>query len=116
MSIWRYQVVYVEQGDSRLYSLCEVYFDESGKLDNWTQPREIAPDGENVGELVSDLQNMIVDAVCWEPVAYADLKHGFEFDLNVGMTERADLADRVEHWVNEFKTRGMDQSGKGSAN
>ena len=81
--MWRYQAVYVERDDeTREYSLCEVYFDEDGKLEGWTEKSSIAPYGTSPDELVGDIKIMLEDAVKWKAVPFDSLCTGMTFTEN----------------------------------
>ena len=98
---WRYQpVTFIETiagVDETVYQLCEVYLDDAGKLDKWTDPPGICPTGEeNLSSLTQDLTRMLVDAYCWAPVKFADLKPGMKFRRRATMKQREALATFVE--------------------
>jgi hypothetical protein len=78
---WRYQAVYIEDGNKKhSYSICEVYFDDNGKLETWTASKAIAAFGESVEELTNDLHYMLDDVQSWKPVPFDSLKVGMEFE------------------------------------
>jgi hypothetical protein len=87
---WRYQAVWNEDtpGDegSRWYSLCEVFFDDNGKLEGWTEEPSMKPIGGNQGELQETLSLMLKDALMWKAVKFSDLTVGMAF-------EKAEMAD-----------------------
>jgi hypothetical protein len=60
------------------YSICEVYFDKSGRLDGWTECSEMRPMGESLEDLIGDLQHVLDDARAYEPVRFEDLRPGSE--------------------------------------
>jgi len=77
---WRYQAVYSENADGvRSYSICEVYFDDDGKLTAWTESMEISPYGSSLEELVGDLDMMREDIKNWESVPVGGLEVGMGF-------------------------------------
>jgi len=84
---WRYQAVFTKHETeddemSKEYSICEVYFDEEGKLYEWTEKRDISPSGYNIDELKSDLHMMLDCVEKWKPVEYDSLKEGMTFLKN----------------------------------
>lgn len=79
---WRYQPVWREADGERVYSLCEVYFDEADRLKAWTESPAITPHGETQDELCDDLERMWIDARRWKPVAFEDLKVGMTFEAS----------------------------------
>jgi hypothetical protein len=98
---WRYQPVYVENGDGdRGLTLCEVYFDEDGKLKAWTEDPAMSPGGETVEELYRDITRMLADAYKWQPVVFGALRVGMTFDRTGADVERmiaaVDAARRVQ--------------------
>lgn len=99
---WRYQPVFTEQDGERSYSLCEVYFDEAGKLETWTENEAIAPGGSTVEDLTGDIAHMMADAYSWKPVRFSDLKPGFVFEKAISMEEGQRLADFIEHTKEAF--------------
>jgi hypothetical protein len=92
---WRYQPVWFDDGVSKAFALIEVFFDENGELDGWTADPHAAI-GEDIEDLGAELARMVMDAKCWRPVAYKDLKPGFQFEALVSMEEREALADFVD--------------------
>ena len=86
---WRYQVVYDKtidglNEDNFAYTICEVYLDDDGKLECWTEGKSIAPYGESIDELNSDLQMMQRDLATWKPVPFDSLSVGMTFERNLG--------------------------------
>lgn len=82
---WRYQPVWVDDGDQRIFSLCEVFLDADGKLRSWSEAQEIAPMGASVIEdLIESLKLMLADAGKWEPVEFAELAVGMTFKRTAG--------------------------------
>ena len=79
---WRYQAVYIENHNgNKEYSICEVYLDDDGKLDSWTESHRIHPFGsETLNELINDLQRMMDDANRWKPVPTNKLQVGMTFE------------------------------------
>jgi hypothetical protein len=61
-------------------SLCEVYLDEDGALENWTENPAMTPSGASIGELSSDLTRMITDALSWKPVEFDKMEVGMVFE------------------------------------
>lgn len=93
---WRYQPVFVEEDGERIYSLCEVYFDDAGNFERWTASAAMAPSGENVEELTNDLARMMTDAFAYKPVRFSDMKPGMIFEQRISMEERRNLADYID--------------------
>ena len=96
---WRYQVVWTEEGGERIYSVCEVYLDEDGRLDSWTTDPVMRPIGEDRDDLEWTLVAMLADTGEWAPVNFASLKVGMVFErcleasgAEVTATARRDLA------------------------
>ncbi len=77
---WRYQVVWTEEGGERIYSVCEVYLDEDGRLDSWTTDPVMRPIGEDRDDLEWTLVAMLADTGEWAPVNFASLKVGMVFE------------------------------------
>lgn len=100
---WRYQPVWTESVLGRSYSLCEVYCDESGRLDGWTESPAMTPRGKEVSELSADLAHMIVDTYRWEPVAFADLRVGMDFKRRITAEQAESLARLVESAAHNLK-------------
>lgn len=81
MTTWRYQPVYTEDPDgARTYSLCEVYLDDAGKLEMWTEEKRMTPTGETAQDLIGDLIMMLSDAHKWEPVRFDDMEPGMQLE------------------------------------
>jgi hypothetical protein len=94
---WRYQPVTFIENSEVVYQLCEVYLDSNGKLEKWTDPPGICPSGEtDIDQLTGDLCHMLVDASCWEPVAFQELKSGMRFKRKATAKQREALANMVE--------------------
>jgi len=91
---WHYLCVLVEQNGERDHSFCEVYLDEDGRVDAWTESRAIAPSGSTLAELQSDLEHMLSDLQRWEPGEFATLKRGMKLKAHgtesEGMYENPD--------------------------
>ncbi len=92
---WRYQPVWTDYDGDRNYVLVAVYFDDAGHLTKWTEGVP-CPCGENIEELTSDLNRMIVDAICWEPVNKDAIKVGMKFVPRVSMADRRVVADYID--------------------
>ena len=76
---WRYQPIYIDDADGGTITLCEVYFDAEGKLENWSEPA-MHPQGETVEELTADLHRMLVNANRRRPVPFSSLYVGMMLD------------------------------------
>jgi hypothetical protein len=92
---WRYQPVYLDEDGDPAYTLVEVYFDEAGNFTSWAEG-DAAPMGADVETLTEDLNRMLVDAICWEPVKVSDLAPGMKFTPRVSMEDRRAVADFVD--------------------
>lgn len=103
MGSWRYQPVYTEDESGRSYGMCEVHFDDSGRLDGWTESASISPGGEDMEALTSDIVRMLTDAYSWKPVRHADIHIGMAFEPAISMDDRRGIADFIEHSVGTFK-------------
>lgn len=76
MKSWHYLPVYIEDGEQRAYTICEVYLDNEGCVTTWTATRTIAARGASPIELKADLEQMLNDVDRWEPVAFHSLQPG----------------------------------------
>jgi hypothetical protein len=99
---WRYQPVYVEQDGERIYSMCEVHFDDDEQLKGFTDA-DCAPSGEDIDSLCRDIVMMAVDARSWEPIAYSELCAGMRFKRRLTMEQRNDVANFIKASVDTFK-------------
>ena len=84
---WRYQAVYIEHDTGknkkdREYSICEIYLDKDGRLENWTESPSIAPGGVTFEELTGDIRFMLDDVSKWEAVAFESLRVGMTIEEN----------------------------------
>jgi hypothetical protein len=77
---WRYQPVWRGDERGRVLSLCEVYLDENGALEGWTENPAMSPIGEDINELGSELARMMSDAFEWEPVEFDKMEVGMVFE------------------------------------
>ena len=81
---WRYQPVYVEHkvDDESIkeFSLCEVYLDEKGLLEMWTENHEIAPHGNDIEDLIGAIELMLNDAQRWKAVSFKSLRVGMKLE------------------------------------
>jgi len=92
MSKWRYQpVITVDVFGGKTFSICEVYFDEQGRLNAWTEEAFIHALGDDLDELRRDLCLMLANAMKWEPVLLADMKVGMTFERAAPHGELADM-------------------------
>jgi hypothetical protein len=92
---WRYQPVYIEEGDTKVYSLIEAWFDESDKLTSWTEECFMHPQGESADELRGDLTHMLACAWKWVPVRFSDLKVGMVFQRAILKEDSDNIADLI---------------------
>lgn len=51
---WNYRIIKTIESDEPIYRIYEVYYDDSGKIEGWTQ-EPVLPCGENVAELREDI-------------------------------------------------------------
>ena len=93
---WRYQPIYYMSGGSPVYGLAEVYLDDDGRLENWTESTHIEASGGTLNELTADLNRMVVDAYRWVPVVYSDLRVGYKFEQAISPEQAEALANMVE--------------------
>ncbi len=79
---WRYQPVWMKSAFSH-YILIEVFFDDDGKMDGWTEyeeNRRYEPSGETQEELIEDLELKLNAAKKWEAVEYDKIEVGMKFE------------------------------------
>jgi hypothetical protein len=76
---WRYQPVYVDYPDGRIFSLCEVGVSEDGALRWWTEDPAMVPQGETIESAAKDLARMMAALWKWKPVAFNSLVVGMKF-------------------------------------
>jgi hypothetical protein len=77
---WRYQPVFIETDDGAQYGACEVYFDDKGQLEAWSEIVE--PMGDTLESFRESLAAMLTDVKKWKPVAFSALEIGFPFELS----------------------------------
>jgi hypothetical protein len=70
---WRYQPVYQEQEDGRLYTIVEVYI-KDGKLNSWTEG--VRPAGNTFEELMADIRKYQEDCQKYAPIDFDTLEAG----------------------------------------
>jgi len=95
MSAWHYLAVFVERDESTEYSVCEVYLDDDGCIESWTESSSIAASGEGVDELRADLSHMLNDVARWEPVRFSDLEVGLRLQPGESHSSSLDSHSRV---------------------
>lgn len=101
---WRYQPVWIqEEGDERVYGLCEIWLDEQDRLTEWTEGPFMVPQGTSPEEVTKDLVRMLTDAYCYVPVAFTTLRVGVTFQHAIGPGKREALARMVEATSQNFK-------------
>ena len=92
--MWRYQAVYrkIGSGDSERieYSICEVYLDDTGKMEGSTESPSMTPYGESLSELIGDLKIMLSDAEKWKAVDFDNMQAGMSFELAESKQEIAE--------------------------
>jgi len=92
---WRYQPVYIEEGDTKVYSLIEAHFDEHGRLNSWTEDCFMHPQGESMDELRGDLTHMLANAWKWIPIRFSDLKIGMVLQRAISQEDAEGIADII---------------------
>ncbi len=77
MSFWNHRVVhrYHEENDTHTYHIHEVYYDENGSIEGWTESA-IEPFGETPSELREDIRHFI--KAFQKPILIAKIKDGKE--------------------------------------
>jgi hypothetical protein len=108
---WHYLPVYQDtkwefKGEpqiTRSFGFIEVYLDDDGKLEMWSQwdnpEKAQAPYGETIKELRGDLDNMLNDINRWQPENYEELKTGMRFKrrkTNYRERRQVRLSERAE--------------------
>lgn len=110
---WRYQPVWIEttkgQFHSTEFGLCEVYFDDDGKLESWTAEPFLTAVGDDARDLRGALAHMLLDAWRWVPVRYADLKVGMTFERALSPKK----ADALAACLEQFTSLTEGEPGKG---
>lgn len=106
MTAWRYQPVWKDFGEQRVYSLCEVYIDADGKLESWTDDPAMIPQGEEPDELRMDLTHMLMDSMRWVPVAVDTLTVGMTFQRAITREQCNEIADALDAF-NEMARTAM---------
>ena len=102
MSKWRYQPVWIEENGERMYTLCEVHFNDADELETWTENSAMFPAGSSIAELSNDLVLMLTDAWRWEPVAFTDLREGMKFSRCMSAEAGEALAKFIEATAHNF--------------
>lgn len=95
---WRYQPVFEDQDGERSFYMCEVYFDDAGNFNRWSD-MGVSPGGEDLEDMTADMTRMLVDAYSWKPARFSELRPGYVFERRIAMDERNKLAD----YINEVK-------------
>jgi len=93
---WRYQPVYVVEDEQKVFSLCELYFDDDGRLSQWTERSAIEPKGFTLDDLQGDLVHMLMDAWKWVPVEFSKLKVGMVLQRAITQESSEALAELIE--------------------
>lgn len=96
MTAWRYQPVFMQEGDSLTYTLCEVHLDDKQRLVAWADEPGVEPTGESLEELGGDLARMIVDVYRWKAVEFNKLTVGMTFERSISVAEMEAIAEMVE--------------------
>ena len=78
---WHYLPVYKldEETGDRIFSLCEVYLDDRGRLEHWTVKPDIAPIGDSHYDLVGTCLMMARDAHQYRACRFDLLRVGMKF-------------------------------------
>lgn len=108
MGSWRYQPVRFEDDGIPLVGLVRAHFDDVGSFDKWSEDI-CAPAGDDLEELTRDINRMLVDSICWEPVNYVDLHAGMSFMPRVSMEDRNAVAKFVLHSTEAMKRQPKPQ-------
>jgi len=104
---WRYQPVWIEDPDgSTVFGLCEVYFDDAGKLSAWTEEYAMAPGGDTLDDMRGEISQMFADAYKWRPVRFVDIHVGMTFDRAITQDEAEALADTIDRYGAAFQLVG----------
>lgn len=94
---WRYQPVWVDHGEERVFSLCEVYLDKDGRLEGWTEKPVMEAIGiDDVQDLRGCLAQMLADSYRWKPVAFSSLKVGMTFERYATQEQMEHIAGMIE--------------------
>lgn len=93
---WRYQPVWRDGTDGRIFSVCTIFVDDDDRLTKWCCEPEDWAGGESIQEMLTDLMRMYVDCARWEPVAFDSLHVGMTFDLLISRAEAESLAEEFE--------------------
>jgi hypothetical protein len=77
MSFWNHRVVnkYHEENDTHTYHIHEVYYNENGSIEGWTESA-MEPFGETPSELREDIRHFI--KAFQKPILIAKIKDGKE--------------------------------------
>ena len=89
---WRYQAVYEDDAVGRQFSFCEVWIDENGQLEGWTEKAGMVPCGETLDDLTNDLVRMYVNACRWGAVAFSEMRVGMPFAPLISREKAEQLA------------------------
>jgi len=94
---WRYQPVWVDHGEERVFSLCEVYIDKDGRLEGWTEKPVMEAIGiDDAQDLRDCLAQMLADSYRWKPVAFSSLKVGMTFERYATHEQMDRIAGMIE--------------------
>src|SRR3954464_14531289 len=100
---WRYQPVFTEHDGQPFFSVCELYFNDAGKLERWTHCPAVTPNGDSIEELTAKVILMMTDVLSWKPVQFSDLRPGMALERVLSMDDRRKLADAIEHSADAFR-------------
>lgn len=94
---WRYQpVIFADPDGTTIHGMISVHFDgNSDALAHSSEPFS-APGGESHEDMVGEMANMWMSAMCWKSVAMSDLSSGMEFERAVDQKTRNNLAAMIE--------------------
>lgn len=105
---WRYQAVWRDIQGERVFSVCELHFDDADRLDGWTESAEMWPGGGSFEELSRDLIAMYVDCARWAPIDFTTLAVGAHFDSFTKLISRLE-AESLAEMFEQIPQRAMVQ-------
>lgn len=108
---WRYHPVFVDGKSGRGFGLCEVHFDDEGRVKSWTAEPFMAPLGDDIDDLSAEIMHMIIATFSWEPVNHANLRVGMVLKHRISMIQREALAKMVENMAVNLKAAQTSPQG-----
>lgn len=106
MAAWRYQPVWRDGPDVRVYSICEIHLDENDRLESWTETAEVWPGGESKHALLLDLMRMYIHCARWEAIPFNALRVGMLFDKLISREEAEAMAEMFDRIPIRERIRG----------